>query len=136
MTNSGLLCAQTRKQELDQELDLRSLLPCTDNSPVDLSVRMAEAGDCWICVQPLANAGRLACIQSCGHIFHLECLSKSIRGDSHCRMCEQPFSEFDEIDSEGETVNTFIFQVGCRSRDSEEDEDEPEATSFHDSHGD
>ena len=46
-------------------------------------------------------------------------------------MCKQPFSELDEIDSDGATVNTTVFQMGCGSCDSEEEEDVRRQTSYY-----
>jgi hypothetical protein len=46
-------------------------------------------------------------------------------------MCKQPFSKLDEIDSDGETVNTIVFQMGCGPCDSEEEEDVRRQTSYY-----
>lgn len=88
---------------------------------------MAEAGvggfgHCGLCEALLVDVARRSCIPNCGHFFCLNCISQWIGSNSNCPTCEQPFSEVDEIDDEGETISTIIFRVGCRSREEDEKE--------------
>ena len=76
---------------------------------------------CGICLQP--PQGRRAIVERCAHIFCYGCISEFMYAPSdnvnsaHKRCpvatCGKPFCEFSEIDEEGETIQTFMFQLGC-----------------------
>ena len=74
-------------------------------------------------MRPLANAQRIAIIETCGHLFCLNCISNNTNR-LQCPTCNVSFSEVKQIDGEGETLQIIKYRQGRSSPRALSSEDE------------
>ena len=88
-----------------------------------MSAQEIEESDCGVCLRPLANTQRIAIIESCGHLFCLNCISNNTNR-LQCPTCNVSFSEVRQIDGEGETLQIIKYRQARSSPRALSSEDE------------
>ena len=74
-------------------------------------------------MRPLTDTQRIAIIESCGHLFCLNCISNNTN-KLQCPTCNVSFSEVRQIDGEGETLQIIKYRQARSSPRALSSEDE------------